>query len=289
MELVHRSRDAIPPPTLGESLRTARLGRNITLEAVAAHTKINPRFFRDLERDDLSKWPANQFYRESYLRGYAEAVGLDAAEVIEAFRREFVAAGTSDATETATQRRLTPVTIPIIIAITFVTLYSLARWTTTVQRDPATGARTSAARATFVESPSPSQNEVPTAEPGARAPDAPAAVDHDQIEGELLITSTPPGARILVNGIGRGATPARVRFLPPGSYTVRFLLPGYSSVNRNAEISPKRLRVRVSATLEPAPLPRAQVPAESSAPAVDLDDKEANQKHSNYPERAQSP
>jgi len=274
MELAHLSR-AIPRPTLGASLRAARLGRNITIEAVAAHTKLNPGFFRDLERDDLSKWPANQFYRESYLRGYAEAVGLDPAEVIEAFRREFVPAGTSGATATATRRRVTPVTIPIIIAITFVTLYSLARWTTAVQSDPAVGVTPSAALPVPVESLTPSQNEVAMPEPAASPPEAPATVDLDQIEGELMIISTPPGARILVNGIGRGPTPARVRFLPPGSYTVRFLLPGYSAAIRNAEISPKRLRVRVSATLEPAPLPRAEVPAESSAPAVDLG-KESN-------------
>ncbi len=273
MEFVHLSR-AIPQPTLGASLRAARLGRNIAIETVAAHTKLNPAFFRDLERDDLSKWPANQFYRESYLRGYAEAVGLDPAEVIEAYRREFVPAGTSGATATATQRRVTPVTIPIMIAITFVTLYSLARWTTANQSDPAVGVTESAARPVPVESVTPSQNEVAMPEPAASPPPAaPATVDLDQIEGELMIVSTPPGARILVNGIGRGPTPARVRFLPPGSYTVRFLLPGYSAAIRNVEISPERLRVRVSATLEPAPLPGAEVPAESSAPAVDLDKK----------------
>jgi cytoskeleton protein RodZ len=270
MELVHLSRDAIPRPTLGATLRAARLGRNITLETVAAHTKINLGFFRDLERDDLSKWPANQFYRESYLRGYAQAVGLDPVEVVDAFRREFVPAGTSGATATATQRRLTPVTIPVIIAITFVALYSLARWTTAVQRDPAAGvSASSVAPPAVVESTTPPPNEVPTAEPVAPPPDAPATADLDQIEGELMITSTPPGARVLVNGIGIGPTPARARFLPPGSYTVRFLLPGHSSAIRNAEISPTRLRAHVSARLEPAPLQRAQVPAEPSAPAVD--------------------
>ena len=264
---------------------------------MAAHTKLNPGFFRDLERDDLSKWPANQFYRESYLRGYAEAVGLDSAEVIEAFRCEFVPAATSGATTTATQRRVTPVTIPIIIAITFVTLYSLARWTTAVESDPAAAVTASAALPVPVESFTPSQNvesltplqnEVAMPEPAASPPEAPATVDLDQIEGELMIISTPPGARVLVNGIGRGPTPARVRFLPPGSYTVRFLLPGYSGAIRNAEISPKRLRVNVSATLEPVPLPRAEVPAESSAPAVDLG-KESNQEDSNHPNTAQSP
>jgi cytoskeleton protein RodZ len=265
---------------LGASLRAARLDRNITLEAVAAHTKINSGFFRDLERDDFSKWPTNQFYRESYLRGYAEAVGLDPAEVIDAFRREFVPAGTSDTPATATERRLTPLTIPIMLAITFVALYSLARWTTAVETDAAPGATSPVAQPATIESTSSSQNEVPAAtppEPAAPPPDVPATVDLDHIEGELMITSNPPGARVLVNGIGRGPTPARVRFLPPGSYTVRFVLPGYSSATRSADISPERLRVRVAATLEPAASQRAQTPAESAAPAVDLDGEDTTE------------
>jgi len=284
MELVHLSRGAIPRPTLGASLRAARLDRNITLEQVAVHTKINPGFFRDLERDDLSKWPTNQFYRESYLRGYAEAVGLDPAEVVEAFRSEFVRDETSGATARATQRRLTPVTVPIIVAVTFVIFYSLARFTTAVQKDPAGHVPASAAPPAPVASQTPPPNEIPAvgpAKPAATTPDAPATVDLDQIEGELMITSTPSGAHVVVNGIGRGPTPARVRFLPPGSYTVRFLLTGYASAIRNAKISPKRLRVPVSATLEPAPLPRTQVLPDSSAPHVDLD-SESDQKESNH-------
>jgi hypothetical protein len=198
---------------------------------------------------------------------------LDPAEVIDAFRREFVPPETPDATPAATKRRLTPVTIPIILAITFVALYSLARLTTAVQTDAAPGATDSVAQPAINESTSPSQNVVPTAAPVEPAPppqNAPATVGLDQVEGELMITSNPPGARVLVNGIGRGPTPARVRFLPPGSYTVRFVLPGYSSATRSADISPARLQVRVSATLEPAPSQRAQSPTESPAPTVDL-------------------
>lgn len=256
MELVHLSRGAIPQPSLGASLRAARLGRNITLEAVAAHTKINAGFFRDLERDDLSKWPSGQFYRESYLRAYADAVGLDPAEVIDAYRHELASAATSGTVaSTTTRRRLTPVTIPIILAVTFVTVYSVARWMTAVQGNAPDSGTASAPRPAAVETAGPSQTEtdIQTPEPAAPAPDAPATVDPGQIEGELIITSTPSGARVLVNGIARGPTPARVRFLPPGSYTVRFLLPGYSAAIRNADITPKRLRVPVSATLQPAP------------------------------------
>ena len=290
MELVHLSRGATPRPTLGASLRAARLDRNITLEHVAVHTKINPGFFRDLERDDLSKWPTNQFYRESYLRGYAEAVGLDPAEVVEAFRSEFVADETPSATPRATQRRLTPVTVPIIVVITFVIFYSLARFTTAVQKDPPSGVRASAAQPAPAASQPPPPSEVPAigpAEPAATTPDAPPTVDLDQIEGELMITSTPSGAHVVVNGIGRGPTPARVRFLPPGSYTVRLLLTGYASATRRAEISRKRLQVPVSVTLEPAPLPRTQVPPDLPAPDVDRDRSESDPKVSNPPDAAQ--
>ena len=279
MELVHLSRGAIPRPTLGASLRAARLDRNITLEAVAAHTKINLGFFRDLERDDLSKWPANQFYRESYLRAYAEAVGLDPDDVIDAFRSEFDPAATSDGAAIVTKpRRLTPVTIPIIVAITFVTLYSLTRWMAASSEAPASGLSEPAARQAAVEPATPSHIEVQTPEAPAPAPavapedtPAPAKVEVDQLEGEMVITSTPQGARVLVNGIARGSTPARVQFLPPGIYTVRFLLPGYSAAMRNVSISPERLRVPVSATLEPVQMQRAQAPAAPSAPAVDVD------------------
>ena len=83
-----------------------------------------------------------------------------------------------------------------------------------------------------------------------------------------MITSTPSGAPVVVNGIGRGPTPARVRFLPPGSYTVRLLLTGYASTIRNVEISRKRLQVPVSVTLEPAPLPRTPLAPDSPPDAA---------------------
>ena len=185
MELVHLSR-AIPQPTLGASLRAARLRRNITNRSCGAHTKLNPGF-SGISSAMISKSGLRiKFYRKS-TPGYAEAVGLDPADVIDAFRREFVPAGRRGATATATQRRVTPLTIPIIIAITFVTLYSLARWTTAGQSDPAAGVTASAALPGPVESLTPSQNEVAMPEPAASPPEATATVDLDQIEGELMV------------------------------------------------------------------------------------------------------
>src|SRR5262245_5544133 len=69
---------------LGRRLRSARERRLITLESIAASTKINVALLRDLERDDVSRWPAGIF-RRSFIRSYAEAIGLDPDEIVEEF------------------------------------------------------------------------------------------------------------------------------------------------------------------------------------------------------------
>ena len=47
------------------------------------------------------------------------------------------------------------------------------------------------------------------------------------VEGEVRVVSNPPDAFVTVNGIGRGRTPARIRYLPLGSYTIRVIQFGY--------------------------------------------------------------
>jgi hypothetical protein len=70
------------------------------------------------------------------------------------------------------------------------------------------------------------------------------------IEGELLIESEPAGAVVTVNGIGRGRTPAHVRYLAAGSYTIRVSANGYESSQRavtlTRENSTRRIRLVLS-------------------------------------------
>ena len=107
----------------------------------------------------------------------------------------------------------------------------------------ATGA--SSAAPTKVDTP---PQQEPTPQPPTATVSEP--VDPGPIEGELVITSTPSGAQVLVNGIGRGRTPVRVQYLPPGSYAIRFIHPGHPSVTRARTISSNRRSVKVSANLE---------------------------------------
>lgn len=68
----------------GNRLRLERERRRISLASIATNTKIGLTLLQGLERDDVSRWPSGIF-RRSFIRAYAEAIGLDA----DAISREF--------------------------------------------------------------------------------------------------------------------------------------------------------------------------------------------------------
>jgi transcriptional regulator with XRE-family HTH domain len=68
----------------GRRLRMERERRRITLASIAENTKIGLSLLQGLERDDISRWPSGIF-RRSFIRAYAQAIGLDA----DATAREF--------------------------------------------------------------------------------------------------------------------------------------------------------------------------------------------------------
>jgi transcriptional regulator with XRE-family HTH domain len=74
----------------------------------------------------------------------------------------------------------------------------------------------------------------------------PAATD---IDGELRIDSIPSGTHVVVNGIARGATPVRLRYLPIGSYRIRLVRDGYESKETLATITNEQPVRSISITL----------------------------------------
>jgi transcriptional regulator with XRE-family HTH domain len=68
----------------GLRLRRERERRGVSLAHIANETKISRGLLSDLERGDLSRWPAGIFGR-AFLRSYAEAVGLEPREVLTEF------------------------------------------------------------------------------------------------------------------------------------------------------------------------------------------------------------
>ncbi len=77
-----------PAPTFGPRLRQERERRQISLESIAANTKISRSLLEALERDDVSRWPTGIF-RRSFVRSYAQAIGLDPEEVVREFLERF--------------------------------------------------------------------------------------------------------------------------------------------------------------------------------------------------------
>jgi transcriptional regulator with XRE-family HTH domain len=88
----------------GARLRHERERRGITLASIAATTKIAPPLLVALERGDISRWPGG-IYRRSFIKAYAEAVGLDAAVLTREFLESFPDPGEST---TPTERGTPP-------------------------------------------------------------------------------------------------------------------------------------------------------------------------------------
>lgn len=74
--------------TFGSWLQHERERRDITLRAIADRTKIGAGLLQSLERGDVSRWPGG-IYRRSFIRSYAEAIGVDADLVLANFERLF--------------------------------------------------------------------------------------------------------------------------------------------------------------------------------------------------------
>ena len=77
-----------PGSAFGPRLRHERERRQITLKAIADDTKISRSLLEALERDDVSRWPTGIF-RRAFVRSYAEAIGLNADEVVREFAERF--------------------------------------------------------------------------------------------------------------------------------------------------------------------------------------------------------
>jgi cytoskeletal protein RodZ len=255
----------------GEYLRLERQARRVSLEQVEARSKIGQARLEALERNDWSRLPPDRFYREHLIRAYAAAIGLDSRKAIEGFRRDFpvdepVPAAPASSSHARGWVALSGISVAVLVAVLTV-LAGVDRQPAASQpaaaSDEATGTaghvedmqpRVEPVSVPALETPPPSTQALEEPPPWQVETASPAAEDIEQaggIEGELTLTSTPPGARVIVNGIYRGETPVRVEFLPVDSYTIRFIEDGYRSEQRNVVMTPSRRRIEVTATLQP--------------------------------------
>ena len=72
-------------PEIGVTLREARMRAGIDIAEVESRTKIRAKYLRALENEEWSLLPGTTFVK-SFLRTYAEALGLDAKLLVEEYK-----------------------------------------------------------------------------------------------------------------------------------------------------------------------------------------------------------
>ena len=193
----------------GGKLRLARERRGISLQQIAAATKISIAALEALERNDLSRLPGGIFSR-SFVRSYAVEVGLNPDDTVHEFLEEFQGAPSTVIPSPATasteeeafgnqQRvagvvlKLVLVTVPLIVLIMYFAIRT---------RTPAPVSTVSAPQTKAVPAPA-KQDEAPSQPPQVPVPVATAGATRAVAPGTMVIALHPTGdcwVRVVADG-----------------------------------------------------------------------------------------
>jgi cytoskeleton protein RodZ len=75
-------------PAIGDSLREARMRQHLDIADVEGRTKIRAKYLRALENEEFGMLPGPTFVK-TFLRTYAEALGLDPQVLVEEYRATY--------------------------------------------------------------------------------------------------------------------------------------------------------------------------------------------------------
>ena len=118
-------------PEIGETLREARMRRRIDMTEVETATKIRGKYLRALENEEWDLLPGPTFVK-SFLRTYAEYLGLDARLLVEEYRQRYERPSTQDLTpfsaRRAPKRRQRTLLGPILVIVGLVVVLLGALW-----------------------------------------------------------------------------------------------------------------------------------------------------------------
>jgi cytoskeleton protein RodZ len=126
-------------PEIGEMLREARMRKRIDMTEVESATKIRGKYLRALENEEWDLLPGPTFVK-TFLRTYAEYLGLDPRLLVEEYRQRYERPATQDLTPfTASRGRgrprrrrmasMAPVLVIVgCVAVLLGALYALGRF-----------------------------------------------------------------------------------------------------------------------------------------------------------------
>jgi cytoskeletal protein RodZ len=263
--------DRIDVTTFGEFLRDARERRGLTLQQIAHETRIPWRHLDALEHGNLDAVPTG-VYRRAEIRAYADAVGLDRTLALTQFEHAIESSieqprAISEASEPDSRARTWWAAFGAIGVVAAATMFAVSLWkgerpVALAQEPPVIATPSAQAVAPPVtpgavtpapagSAPAPAPVSAPVAVKPAVAA-APAAVASNAAPAPiatLTVTSDPSGARVMVDGIGRGSTPLTLDNLTAGSRRVRLIKDGFVSQERDVRLGtrPLTLDVRLDA------------------------------------------
>src|SRR3712207_1756122 len=75
-------------PSIGETLREARMRQRLDIADVESRTKIRAKYLRALENEEFGLLPGSTFVK-TFIRTYAEVLGLDPHLLVEEYRANY--------------------------------------------------------------------------------------------------------------------------------------------------------------------------------------------------------
>jgi cytoskeleton protein RodZ len=241
---------------IGSRLRAAREAKGLSLGQLADQTRVRTSALEAIEAGDFERLP-EPIYVQSYLRAFAQAVGVPVDPVLEAFRRASPSLPPASAVAAAVSRRtietrpsggismggiaLGLAALALVAGYLFVSLRSRAITNPNTVVAPSTATSDPPGTTAGTEAPAASSSPSnPTADPTA---DPTGGSDPAATVGTvtLSVTSSPPGASVLLDGISIGMTPLLNAPVTAGSSReLRVELPGYKATVKTVDLSSNR-------------------------------------------------
>ncbi len=157
-------------PSVGERLRAAREQKELSLEDIAAQTRIPRRHLEAIEAADWDRLPAPT-YTIGFARSYAGVVGLDRAEVADQLRSEMggqrALASATEVFEPADPARTMPKTLVIGAILAVIVLVLAMSWLSrrSLEQPDETASNTAAATASAPPAAGPPPAATPAQQP----------------------------------------------------------------------------------------------------------------------------
>jgi len=235
---------------VGERLRAAREEKKLSLEDLAAQTRIPQRHLANIEIGEWDSLPAPT-YTIGFAKSYASAVGLDRTEIGNQLREEMggarFATSSSDVFEAADPRRTMPKGLVIGAIIAVIVLIALMSW---------------------FNNRSLNQTEEPQAEASAPPPATPApatpAAATAPAQGPVVLTATAP---VWLQVSERGGATLFSGMLQPGQ---TYAVPASATAPVLKTGKPEALKVTVGSAVAASLGPAATTVSNVSLLAADL-------------------